>query len=319
MDDWMITVICSRKLSALVCSLLGPVGRSPTCVVDGIGGVEDKDWLLTSDTYGEIPDLDGSVNAGAKQVLSVGVPVDGGARLLVMGGDLLLCDSVVAVVPAHDGAVVGAKGKLDGVGGRPLDVIYGSVDAGVVVSAAARHDVLSRVAEIPQTHGCVMAGGQQQVTLVRIEGEFVYLAGVLVQTGQLDACAIEVVQDDLAIGSGGGNVGVEVAMGPLDVLDGESRALPGMGMVGIVDYGSTQVGVLDNAGVELLDAHRLEDVLAGEDGMGAFAVDVEGLDGQTRLVAGVLRGAGADASRLVSVAGRDGGSSSLVGSVLCRS
>lgn len=144
-DGWMVTIIGSRKLGALVGAFFRPIGRSPACIVDGEWSAQHEHRLLAPHTDGEVPDFDCAVEAGAKKMLSVGVPVDGGARLL-MGGDLLFGSPVVAVVPAHDGAVVGAKGEFDSIGGGPLDVVYGSIDAGVLVSAAAGHDVLSRVA-----------------------------------------------------------------------------------------------------------------------------------------------------------------------------
>lgn len=103
-------------------------------------------------------------------MLAVRVPVDGSARLLIMGGDLLFRDPVVAVIPAHDGPIVSTKGKLDGIGGRPLNVIYGTAEAGILVSAAAGHDVFPRVTEVPQADGGVMACRQQKVALVRVEG-----------------------------------------------------------------------------------------------------------------------------------------------------
>ena len=75
-------------------------------------------------------------------------------------------------------------------------------------------------------------------------------------------------------------------MGPLDVVDAQAFALSGL-RVGIVEHGSTQIGLVNNLGV--MDSDSLEDLLASEDGMSALAVDVEGGDVQASLVAGVLR------------------------------
>ena len=122
---------------------------------------------------------------------------------------------------------------------------------------------------------------------------------MLMQTGQLSTGSIEVVQNDLTIGGSGGYMRVELPMRPLDVLDAQAGALSGLGMVGEIDDGSTQVGLLDDPGIVLLlNTYRLQDLLAGQDCMGAVTVDVEGLDGQTRLVACILRRASADARRL---------------------
>jgi hypothetical protein len=119
---------------------------------------------------------------------------------------------------------------------------------------------------------------------------------VLVEPGQLDASAVEVIQDDFAIGGGRGYMRAELAMRPLYIVDAEPVALAGFGIaaLSVVNDGSTQIGLLDDFGV--VDTHRLEDLLAGEDGMGALAVDVEGGDVQAGFVAGLLRRAGADAA-----------------------
>jgi hypothetical protein len=57
-----------------------------------------------------------------------------------------------------------------------------------------------------------MAGRQQQIALMRVEGELVHLASMLVEPGQLDASAVEVIDDDLAVGGGSGDVRAEGAM-----------------------------------------------------------------------------------------------------------
>ena len=55
-----------------------------------------------------------------------------------------------------------------------------------------------------------------------------------------------------------------------------------------------EIDVVDDVGV--VDADGLEDFLAGQDGMGALAVDVEGGEAEAGLVAGILGGGGADAA-----------------------
>lgn len=85
----------------------------------------------------------------------------------------------------------------------------------------------------------------------------------------------------------------ELAVRPFYVVDAQAVAMTGM-RVGIVEHGGPQIGVVDNLGV--LHADSLENLLASEDGMGAGAVDVEGRDVEARLVAGILRGAIADAA-----------------------
>jgi len=298
MDDGMLAVIRGGQLGALVGALflggvVGPIGRPPLGCVDGVGGVQGPGRLLSAMGDGEVPDLDGTIDAGAEEVLAVGMPVNRGAHALVVGGDFLLWALVVAKVPTLDGAIVGAKGKLDGIGGRPLDVPDAAVDAGKLVAAAAGGDVAAHVAQVPHADGGIVAGGQQQVALVGVEGQLVDLAGVLVQARELDTGAVQVVEDDLAVGGGGGDVGGEVAVGPLDVMDAQAVALAGVG-VGTVEDGGAEIDVVDDVGV--VDADGLEDFLAGQDGMGALAVDVEGGEAEAGLVAGILGGGGADAA-----------------------
>jgi hypothetical protein len=303
MDDRVVTIIGRSQLGApidaLVVILVGPVRRPPASIIDGIGRGQYLDRLLATTVDGEVPYLDGMVNASAEQVLAIRVPVDGSADALVMGSDLLLGPLVVQEVPALDDAVVGTEGELDSVGGRPLDISNAAADALVAISAPTRHDVSTHVPEVPKADGGVMACREQQVALVRIESELVHLAVVLVQAGQLNAGAIEVIEDDLAIGLSCRDVGVEVAVRPLDVVDAKTLALAGRRgsgdcrVLGIVENSSTQVGVLEYLGA--LHAHRFEDLFACENGMGALAVDVEGRDVQARLVAGILGRASANA------------------------
>lgn len=53
-----------------------------------------------------------------------------------------------------------------------------------------------------------------------------------------------------------------------------------------------QVDLIDDSGI--LDADRLQDLPAGENRVGALAVDVEGRDVEARLVTGIVRVARAD-------------------------
>lgn len=129
---------------------------------------------------------------------------------------------------------------------------------------------------------------------MRVEGQLVDLAVVLVQLGQLDAGAVEIVQHNLAIGGRGGDVGAVAAMRPLDIVDLEGVAVPGWrgggaGLVvrGIVDDGGAQVGLLGALGAS--DADGLEDLAASEDGMCPLLIDVDGADVKAGLVACILR------------------------------
>ena len=115
-DGRMVTIIRGCKLGALVCPFLGTGGRSPARMMNRKGRVQDDDRFLPPDSYGEVPHFDASVEAGAQKVFAIWMPVDGGTCLLV-GGDLLFGRPIVAIVPAHYGAIVGAEGELDGVSG----------------------------------------------------------------------------------------------------------------------------------------------------------------------------------------------------------
>jgi hypothetical protein len=73
-------------------------------------------------------------------------------------------------------------------------------------------------------------------------------------------------------------------------------------VVGIVDDGSTQVGLFNNPGI--MDADRFENLSASEDGMGAVTVYVEGGDIQAGFMAGLSRGACPEAAALSTGRGR---------------
>lgn len=270
-----------------------PEGRPPLRVENRVRRADDPCRLLASLVRGKVPDPDRPVSTRAGEMLAVGMPVYGVAGF-VMGIDLKLRRTIHAVVPPLDDAVLSAKGKLNTVGRRPLDVADALALARVAIAAGAGHDVLLHVAQVPETGGGVTAAGQQQVALVRVEGQLVDLAVVLVQLGQLDAGAIEIVQHDLAVGGGGGNVGAVVAMRPLDVVDLERIAVPGWrggraGLVvrSIVDDGGAQIGLFGALGAS--DADGLEDLSASEDGMCPLLIDVDGADVKAGLVACILR------------------------------
>jgi len=86
------------------------------------------------------------------------------------------------------------------------------------------------------------------MALMRVESQLVYLTRMLVQSGELDACAVQVVQYDFAIGSGSCDMRAELAMGPFYVVYAQALALAGV-RVGIVEDSSTQVGLVDDLGI----------------------------------------------------------------------
>ena len=61
-----------------------------------------------------------------------------------------------------------------------------------------------------------------------VEGKLVDLAVVLVQSSEFDTRPVQVIQDDLAIRCGSGNVRAELAMRPLYVVDPKAFTLSGM-------------------------------------------------------------------------------------------
>ena len=292
----MLAIIVRGQLGALIgASLLvvvGPVWRPPPCFMDRIGRGQNPGRLLAAPILGKVPYFDGSIYTGAEHVLTIGVPVDRGADALVVGCDFLLGALVVAKVPALYVTVVSAKGKFYSIGGRPLHIADATVDARVMISAATGRDISAHVSQVPQADSCILTGREEQVALVRIKCKLVHLAVVLVQAGELNARAVQVVENDLAVGCSSGDMRAELAVRPLHVMDAQALALAGMGIC-IVEHGSTQIGLVDNLGV--LQADRLENLLASEDCMGALAVDVEGRDVEAGLMAGILRICGADA------------------------
>lgn len=242
---------------------------------------------------GKVPYFDGSIYTGAEHVLTIGVPVDRGANALVVGCDFLLRALVVAKVPTLYVTVISAKGKFYSISRRPLHIADTAVHARVVVSAATGGDISAHVSQVPQTDSCILTGREQQVALVRIECKLVDLAVVLVQAGEFNARAVQVVENDLAVCCGSRNMRAELAVRPLHVMDAQALALSGVGIC-IVEHGSTQIGLVDNLGI--LHADRLENLLASEDCMRALAVDVEGRDVEACLVACILGIACADAA-----------------------
>jgi len=221
------------------------------------------------------------------------VPVDGGADALVVRCYLLLGAFGMAKVPTLYGSIVSSEGEFYSISRRPLNVADATVHAMVLVSTATDGDVSAHIAQVPQANGRVMACGEQQMALMRVEGELVYLTRVLVQSGELYAGAVEVVQDDFAVCSSSRYMRAELAMRPFYVVDAQALALPGLGVC-IVEDGSAQIGLVDNPGI--LHADCFENFLASKDGMGAFTVDVEGRDVEACLMACILRIACANAA-----------------------
>lgn len=174
-----------------------------------------------------------------------------------------------------------------------MDITDAAVDARVLVAATADGDVSAHIAQVPQADGGIVACRQEQVALVGVECKLVDLTGMLVQSGKLDACTVQIVQNDFAIGSSGGYMGAELAMGPFDVVDAKAFTLSCM-RVGIVEDGSAKIGVVDNFGV--VDTDGLQDLFASQDSMGAFTIDVEGRDVEAGFVADILGVAGANAA-----------------------
>ena len=86
-----------------------------------------------------------------------------------------------------------------------------------------------------------MTGREQQVALMWIESDLVDLTGVLMQSRQLNARPIQIVQNDLAVGGGSCNVGAKLAMRPFYVVDFKANALSSRGgiVLCVVDYSCT--------------------------------------------------------------------------------
>lgn len=184
--------------------------------------------FLAAASDGKVPYLDGAVDASAEEMLAVRVPVNRGADALIVGCDLLFGALWVAKVPALNGAIVSSEGEFYSVSRRPLDVADAAIHAMILISAGADGGISAHVAQVPQADRGVMAGRKEQMALVGVEGKLVYLTGVLVQASKLYAGTVEVVEDDLAVGSRRGNMGAKLAVGPLDVVDAQALALAGM-------------------------------------------------------------------------------------------
>lgn len=122
--------------------------------------MQNMGGFLAAASNGEVPDLDGAVDAGAEEMLTVWMPVDGGADALVVGSDFLLGALGIAKVPALDGAVVCAKGEFYSVRRGPLDITDAAIHAMVLVSAGTDGGVPAHVAQVPQADGGVMACGE---------------------------------------------------------------------------------------------------------------------------------------------------------------
>jgi hypothetical protein len=123
-------------------------------------------------------------------MLAVWMPVDGGADALVVSCNFLLGPLVMAEIPSLYSSVVSAESEFYGVSRRPLDITNAAIHASVVISTTTDGDVSAHVTQVPQANGVVMAGRQQQMTLMRVKGQFVYLTRMFVQPGELNACAV---------------------------------------------------------------------------------------------------------------------------------
>lgn len=107
---------------------------------------------------------------------------------------------------------------------------------------------------------------------MRIESQFVNLTCVLVQSDELHAGTIQVIQDDFAVCDSSCNMRAELAMRPLHVLDAQTLALSCM-RISIVEHSSSQVSLVNNLGA--IDTYGLEYFFASKHGMCPLTIDVE--------------------------------------------
>ena len=106
----------------------------------------------------------------------------------------------------------------------------------------------------------------------RVKGQFVDLAGVLVESCELYAGFMDVVYDDFAVGGSGGHVVFILPVRPLDIMKVERLSVH-IGILAIFRDGSQEV-VFFNAGIAV-DTKGAEDLFAGDDGMRPIAVDIK--------------------------------------------
>src|SRR5205085_1068097 len=103
-----------------------------------------------------VPDFEMFVLASADQMLPIWMPVDGGANS-IMGVDAQHSHVVPAHVPFLHGPTVGAKGKLDAVGGRPSNIAYAITLSGKLELAPPCGAVRAAISQIPEPHGAILA------------------------------------------------------------------------------------------------------------------------------------------------------------------
>lgn len=208
MHTGVILIVRGDNLGRLPIACTGrftsPGRRAPSEVDNCLRGPELKGRLLAAlGGRGEIPDLDLPVGSGAGEMLSVRMPI---YRItgFVMSGDPHDRRIDLSVVPQLNGTAVSGSREHEAIIGRPAHVANGVRVAVVQVGTAASADGGGH-AQVPQADGRIVTAGQQPGGEIRIEGQAVNLAGVALEATELQARTVEIIDNNAAIGYGGGD------------------------------------------------------------------------------------------------------------------
>jgi hypothetical protein len=149
---------------------------------------------------------------------AVWMPVDGST------GFLMRIDSDFgglgnSIVPCLDDTVISPKGKLNPIFGRPRDISDTVTLSHELLAAMAHHHLGSGVPEVPKSDGGILASGQEHATQEGAYRKTMHLAVMFMKSSNFGSGTVEIVKDHLAIRGSGNDVGAELAMRPLDVVD----------------------------------------------------------------------------------------------------
>lgn len=138
-----------------------------------------------------------------------------------------------ANVPDLNEAAIGAVCELDTVGRRPFDVSHAILTAGecrlaqesaavVARSGLSSACVSASIPDIPQADCSILTSGEKQAASMRVEGDSMYLAIMLMQLCSRKTCMTEIVQDDLATGGCSGDIVASIAFRPSNICNVDS-------------------------------------------------------------------------------------------------
>ena len=204
MDPWVCFVIRGDELGRLPVIPTREPGnvtrRAPSDVEDSLWRSQMEAGFLPP-LRRTVPHLDGFVCPAANKVFPIGVPIHGMAWP-VMSRNPQERSVWFPIIPALDGATIRGRCEHDSITGGPSDISYGI--AIPVVPAVARRDapLPGCRPQIPHPHSGILASGKEVGRKMRIECQPMDLAVMTIESGKLESCPVQIVDDNPTINRG---------------------------------------------------------------------------------------------------------------------